>query len=611
MLVRALVFIAGFLVPFAGQAAEQIDFGRYHALVIGINAYQDDRLSRLETAVNDASAVHDLLLRRYGFESRLLLNPTRDELVGAMEKLRSELSEHDNLLIYYAGHGQLDAVTDDGYWLPVDAEADDRTNWVPISRITSTLKGMFAKHVLVVADSCFSGALTRDGPVVKPGGAAREAELKRIAGLRARMALTSGALEPVFDGGGDGYSVFARAFLEALRDNDRALDGYGLYSRLRQQVVMAAEQTPQYSQIRLSDHEGGDFIFVPKGSTVVVVTPGEPSTKPAFDERALDLAFWDSIKDSQDPADYEAYLAQYPKGTFAALVRNRLKKLKEKQIAAVVAPPKPPTPPAPVQPAVGVYQGLKPGEVFGDCPECPEMVVIPAGSFTMGSPAGEEGRYDVEGPQHRVSLRSFALAKHEATFAEWDACVAAGGCNGYRPKDEGWGRGKRPAINVGWKDAKAYVAWLSRRTGKRYRLPSEAEWEYAARAGTTTAFHFGPTITPDQANYNGNYTYDVGTKGAFPERTVPVGSFPSNAFGLHDVHGNVFEWVEDCWHESYSGAPTDGSAWTTGANCNVRLLRGGFWANPPMWLRSANRGRNHTEHRGFIAGFRVARSLDR
>ena len=329
MLARALGVIALLLLPFAGQAAEQIDFGRYHALVIGINAYEDERLSRLETPVNDASAVHDLLLREYGFESRLLLNPTRDELVGALEKLRNELSESDNLLIYYAGHGQLDAVTDEGFWLPVDAESDDRTKWVPISRVTSTLKGMFAKHVLVVADSCYSGALTREGPVVRPGGAARDAELRRISGLRARMALTSGGLEPVYDGGGDGYSVFARAFLEALRDNDRALDGYGLYSRLRQQVVMAAEQTPQYSQIRLSDHEGGDFIFVPKGSTVVVVTPDEGSTKPAFDERAMELAFWDAIKDGTNPNAFEEYLKKFPDGTFAGLSRLKIKELKE------------------------------------------------------------------------------------------------------------------------------------------------------------------------------------------------------------------------------------------------------------------------------------------
>lgn len=173
------------------------------------------------------------------------------------------------------------------------------------------------------------------------------------------MALTSGGLEPVYDGGGDGYSVFARAFLEALRDNDRPLDGYGLYSRLRPQVVLAAEQTPRYAQIRLSDDEGGDFIFVPKGSTVVVVTPDEAPAGAGFDERAMELAFWDAVKDSRDAADFEAYLARYPKGTFAALARNRLKKLKKKQTAAVVTPPKPAIAPAPAQPTVGNYQGQK------------------------------------------------------------------------------------------------------------------------------------------------------------------------------------------------------------------------------------------------------------
>ena len=245
---------------------------------------------------------------------------------------------------------------------------------------------------------------------------------------------------------------------------------------------------------------------------------------------------------------------------------------------------------------------LKPGETFGDCADCPEMVVIPAGSFSMGSPASEAGRFSNEGPQHRVRIpRAFALGKYEVTFAEWDACVSDGGCNGYRPKDRGWGRGNRPVIYVSWYEAKAYVAWLSRKTGKRYRLPSEAEWEYAARAGTTTPFHFGSTISTDQANYDGNYTYGSGRKGVYREKTVPVGSFPSNAFGLHDVHGNVKEWVADCWNGSYAGAPGDGAAWMTG-NCEERVLRGGSWFEGPGNVRSAGRHRHGAGDRGSRGG---------
>ena len=253
---------------------------------------------------------------------------------------------------------------------------------------------------------------------------------------------------------------------------------------------------------------------------------------------------------------------------------------------------------------------------FRDCDVCPEMVVIPPGSFRMGSPASEKDRDDDEGPQHRVTFRKpFAVGKYEVTFQEWDACVADGGCNGYRPSDQGVGRGNRPVINVSWNDAQAYLRWLSRKSGAEYRLLSEAEWEYAARAGTTPPFHFGSTISPDQANYDGRWTYRlVGAERVYREegvwryKTVPVGNFPSNAFGLHDVHGNVWEWVEDCYNGSYAGAPSDGAAWTVG-DCSQRVLRGGSWLNAPRLVRSANRNRLGTSGRFILDGFRVARTL--
>ena len=255
---------------------------------------------------------------------------------------------------------------------------------------------------------------------------------------------------------------------------------------------------------------------------------------------------------------------------------------------------------------------FRPGRVFRDCAECPEMVVIPAGSFMMGSPAGEEGRYVNEGPVHRVTIAApFAAGKYEVTFEEWEACVAGGGCGGYRPGDSGWGRGRRPVGNVSWEDGKEYVEWLSKKTGTEYRLLSEAEWEYAARAGTTGPFHFGTTISTDQANYGGNVTYGSGRKGVFRKRTVPVGSFPANRFGLHDMHGNALEWVEDCWHKDYSRAPTDGSARQSGGTCMQRVLRGGSWVNVCMDIRSANRYANVAGTRVGGIGFRVARTLAR
>ena len=251
----------------------------------------------------------------------------------------------------------------------------------------------------------------------------------------------------------------------------------------------------------------------------------------------------------------------------------------------------------------------QPGARLRDCETCPQLVVVPLGSFMMGSPDSEWGRFNNEGPQRRVTIAEpFAVSVYEVTFGEWDACVNEGGCNGYQPHGEGWGRGGRPVINVSWDDARAYVKWLSQRTGKRYRLLSESEWEYVARAGTMEPFHTGATISADQANYDSSYTYVSGQKGRYRGRTVQVGAFSPNAFGLHEVHGNVWEWTQDCWNEDYTGAPADNRAWETG-ECEQRVLRGGSWGDVPWLLRSADRGKNEPGIRDPKIGFRIARTL--
>ena len=245
---------------------------------------------------------------------------------------------------------------------------------------------------------------------------------------------------------------------------------------------------------------------------------------------------------------------------------------------------------------------LMPGSTFRDCNNCPEMVVVPAGSFRMGSHNSEEGRYDNEGPVHRVTLSvPFAVGKYEVTFAEWDACVAAGGCRD-SAYDRGWGRGERPVINVNWNEAQAYVRWLSDQTGERYRLLSEAEWEYAARAGSETRYAWGDEIGRGRANCDGcGSQWD-------DELTAPVGSFPPNLYGLHDMQGNVWEWVEDCWNDTYLGAPTDGTVWQSG-DCDYHAARGGSWFFLPRNLRGASRAKVFHRQDGKDLGFRVARTL--
>ena len=231
----------------------------------------------------------------------------------------------------------------------------------------------------------------------------------------------------------------------------------------------------------------------------------------------------------------------------------------------------------------------------------PEIVVIPPGSFRMGCISGV-ACYDWEGSPHQVRIpRALGVSKYEVTFEEWDACVSAGGCS-HRPDDEGWGRGRRPVINVSWEDAQDYVRWLSQETGGEYRLLSESEWEYAARSGTTTAYSWGGEIGSGRAN-----CLDCGSQWD-AEQTAPVGSFSPNVWGLHDVHGNVLEWVQDCRNDSYAGAPSDGRAWTEGG-CSSRVLRGGAWDFESRSLRSAFRGWSSVDRRNFSFGFRVARTL--
>jgi formylglycine-generating enzyme required for sulfatase activity len=228
----------------------------------------------------------------------------------------------------------------------------------------------------------------------------------------------------------------------------------------------------------------------------------------------------------------------------------------------------------------------------------------------MGSPPDEAERSSDEGPQRKVTIaKPFAAGRFEVTFAQWDTCVTAGGCK-HKPSDQGWGKGMRPVINVSWDDATEYVSWLGKKTGRTYRLLSEAEWEHAARAGTTTAFSTGRTITTDQANFDGNSTYDGSGRGVYRQKTIEVGSLNKpNAFGLHDMHGNVWEWVQDCYQDNYNGAPTDGSA-KSSASCGFRVLRGGSLRSGPRLLRSANRITTQPVNRDDLFGFRVARTLN-
>lgn len=347
-----------------------------------------------------------------------------------------------------------------------------------------------------------------------------------------------------------------------------------------------------------------------------------------------ELTFWESIKDSNHVGDYEAYLQAYPNGRFAALAKARIARLKanapkaepEKE-APVSKPPQQAAPPA-KPPAVKpkVEQAQKPPQVkpapapapvpeqraqehpaekpaaaaageTKDCNTCPVLVSVQRGTFTMGSNSGDPS----EKPAHQVTIaKPFAIGKYEVTVEQWDACVAAGACQ--KTGDDGRAKNS-PARDVSWDDAQQYVKWLGKTTGKAYRLPTEAEWEYAARAGTSTRYWWGEQMRTGMANCK-----ECGEPWQ-KDAPVNVGSFAANPWGLHDVNGSVWEWVADCWHTSYKGAPTDGRAWDE-PNCRTRVIRGGSWREGASYMPSSTRFKYDASVRHSQNGFRVARNTE-
>lgn len=379
-------------------------------------------------------------------------------------------------------------------------------------------------------------------------------------------------------------------------------------SRLQRLVTASEDVNALETLVRQSQSRPGADVETPDLARNRIALLEERRREDARDDAAWSVA---QARGGAEPL--LTYLKERPKGKRADVVRERLASL---GLIEVRIGSKDGEPPSGEEEAEASAEAERrgwftagDGQSFKDCPKCPEMVVAAAGACKMGSPDSEEGRGQSEGPRHEVRLaKPFAIGRFEVSFDDWDACVAAGGCHGYRPESQGPERGLRPVINVSWEDAQEYVGWLSRRTGKSYRLPTEAEWEYAARAGSDTAYWWGAHVSPGKANY-------AGERGERPAglaaRVASVKAFAPNRWGLHQVAGNVWEWVEDCWHENYRGAPADGRAWGEegGGDCQQRVLRGGSWMSGPAGVRSAHRGRVSLSLRDIIYGFRVARDL--
>ncbi len=545
------------------------------ALVIGNDHYANLGADRqLLKAVNDAQAVGDALAK-IGFSVIRGANLGRQGMIDKLAALTAQLEPGDTVAFFYAGHGV--AIGGVNYLIPSDvpavkpdAEVRVRGASITDADVVAELEARGVRVALLVLDAC------RDNPFPRTatrsiGNTRGLVDAKPARGVFTIYSAGIGqtALDWLEPNDPSRDSVFTRVFVDELTKPGIDLAGLAIETRERvAQLALQAkddfgrpephEQTPAYY-----DQTIGGRIYL-AGLPAVVAPPVAPPIAPS---------------PSSGPCG----------GAVSVSLSSR--------------------PACPLSAAE--ERALKPKDSFKECDKCPEMVVVPAGSFTMGSPESELGRSFHEGPQHKVSFaRPFAVGRFALTFHEWDACVADGGCNGYKPDDKGWGRGRLPAINVSWGDAKAYVAWLAKKTGKSYRLLSEAEREYVTRAGTTTPFWWGSSISTSQANYEGTftYTYGNGVMGEYRQRTVPVDSFAPNPWGFYLVHGNVADWREDCYHDRLQGAPGDDSAWTT-CDCSRRFVRGGSWVVTAVNLRAANRSGNATVGRLSGLGFRLGRTL--
>jgi formylglycine-generating enzyme required for sulfatase activity len=551
-------------------AQAQAPIGKRVALVIG-NANYPDASSPVPTALKDARALADEL-RRSDFDVDAKENLTRENMRRAIDAFLGKIQAGSTALIYFSGFGIQSARQ--SFLIPVDAqiwsEPEVKRDGFGLDEILSQMGQRGARTKIAVIDASRRNPYERRFRAFSGGLATIDAPDGTLAIYAAAPGKVSN------DGTGD-TSLFMQELLKEIRTPDNTAEDAFNHARVGVSRASNREQIP-WVVSSLSE----DFSFAKPKPAANLTRPG-PAAPPAPTPAAPPVSASPQTAPPPAPPPVQAARPAPPPAPAPSL-----------------APPAPPPPPAiaaappPVPPSAAKPPSA--GDSLRDCPDCPEMIVIPPGSFDMGAAATPFDR-----PVHRVTIaQPFAMSRNEITFEEWDKCVAASACR-FKPDDRGWGRGDHPVINVSWSDAKEYVAWLNQKTGKTYRLPSEAEWEYAARAGTKTPFYWGAQVGAHMANCR---DCDSGAG----VQTLGVGSFPPNAFGLNDMAGNAAEWLEDCWNESYRGAPSDGSAWSSG-NCSMRVLRGGSFDTQSAYLKSAARFRYDSDVRYFGNGFRVARNL--
>jgi formylglycine-generating enzyme required for sulfatase activity len=608
------------------------------ALVIGNSS--GDKQGIRGNPLNDAQSM-SAALTAMGFEVVTSTDATPVQMRQAIADFRQRLQGGGVGLFYFAGHG---------------LHVDDRTILAPAGLDTRVAAPLLAHGInlavvmdamsaprphqlnVVILDTCLNDPREEPSP--------------------ARFALppetfVAYATRPGrFAADGAAHGIFTRALLDTLATG-RERDISAIFRQVASTVSndTHGEQQPWVASSLASEFRFGALassdlarLALASAGTNEVVSIHSRGILPKDSNEQYELTFWDSIKDSNYPSDYEAYLKAYPNGRFATLARARIERLQagasKGQASPTSTPSSAPTPtptpsstptpthaapasaapiqrpaavaaspassqpapapsPAPSAPAASeriVAHAPTAGETK-DCATCPVMITVPAGSFTMGNSTDDPS----EKPAHHVSIgTSFAIGKYEVTAEQWNACVAASACPHLSSENNS---GKNaPARDISWDDAQLYVKWLTKITGKPYRLPTEAEWEYADRAGTTTQYWWGDQMRKGDANCKGcgDPWHQEG-----PEN---VGSFAPNPYGLYDMNGSVWEWVSDCWHSSYKGAPADGRTWDE-PNCDMRVIRGGSWREGADYMLTSTRFKYSGSVRQSQDGMRVAKDI--
>jgi formylglycine-generating enzyme required for sulfatase activity len=559
------------------------NLGRW-AVIVGISKYQYSNLN-LKYADRDAEDLYQLLLtpKGGGFQPDHIFKLTNEqattaEINRALRSFLKKPAREDLVLIYFACHGAPDPDRPSTvYLLTHDTDPNDiAATALPMEDIDRALKGILhSEKVIILADTCHSAAIG--------GGIGRRSVddsmmnqfLQQMSQSKGGVALLTSAEanEVSFEDPqwGDGHGVFTHYLLEGMRGAaDRDDNGIVTVGELFEYVRDQVQRATDYRQ--------------------------HPSIGTNAYDRNMPIAISDETRFIASSTSIET-----PVRTRASSQAQSFKfETATVIVKALVSG----------ESSIEINRRNGTAEFFAeklDEHTVLEMVSIPGGNFIMGSPDSEEEQQDEEGPQHMVRVPSFWMGRYAVTQSQWFAVATdLPKINIELEPDPSYSKGlHRPVERVSWYAAVEFCNRLSQKTGKPYRLPSEAEWEYACRARTTTPFHFGETITPDLVNYDGNYTYGAGSKGVCREQTTEVGSFLPNAFGLYDLHGNVWEWCADHWHENYQGAPVDGSAWITDDEASGRLLRGGSWGFNPRYCRSAYRNRSVPDDRYDVIGFRV------